>query len=147
MTAEFLRRAKSLAAAAVLAVVPASCIPSNVVARTDREVDLEPAAVVWRPATSADLPGYFRSTDRSGALATGLWLVEYQFRADGTFTGAALLQGEPDAFAVLTGSWDMPGPGTLVLDGAEPAEIEAAHGLLRISGPDGSVVLRREDLR
>jgi hypothetical protein len=131
--------------AAALALT--SCIPSNVVARTDREVALEPIAPSWRPATPDDLPGYFRSTERTGALATGLWLVEYQFRADGSFTGAALLQGDPDAFAVLSGAWEMPESGTLVLDGAEPARLEASPGLLRISGADGSVVLRREDLR
>lgn len=124
-----------------------ACIPSNVVARTDREVTIESAATAWRTATRADVSGYFRSEERTGALATGLWLVEYQFRDDGTFTGAALLQGDPDAFAVLSGDWSMPEDGVLVLDGAEPADLEAAEGLLRLSGPDGSVVLRREALR
>lgn len=129
------------------ALATSACIPSNVVARTDREVSLEPASVAWRAAAPDDLLGYFRSIERTGAVATGLWLVEYQFRADRTFTGAALLQGDPDAFAVLSGSWEMPGPGSLVLDGAEPARAEVAPGLLRISGADGSVVLRLEELR
>jgi hypothetical protein len=122
-------------------------VPSNVVAVTDRSVLVEAERAAWRPATAADVPGFYRSGEMTGALATALLRIEYLFDADGSFTGAALFAGPPPGFDTLSGSWTLDAEARLALDDAEPADLEAADGMLRLLGADGTVVLYREDLR
>lgn len=133
---------------AIAVLLPAGgCIPSSVVAATDRSVVVEADRAEWRPATAADVPGLYRSGPMTGALATALLTIDYLFVADGTFTGSALFSGPPPTFRVLSGTWVLDDDSNIVLDGADPATLEAANGMLRLSGADGTVVLYREDIR
>lgn len=136
-----------LVAISAFALPAAGCVPSNVVAATDRSVVVESDTAEWHPATLEDVPGYYSSGPMTGALATALLKLHYHFSPDGSFTGAALFPGPPAAFQVLSGSWTLGEDARLTLDDAEPADLEAADGMLRLTGPDGSVVLYREGLR
>jgi hypothetical protein len=130
-----------------LTLLPSACIAPSVVAREDRAVDLGAAEVDWRSATEADLPGTFVSTELSGPLATVLRKVVYLFEAEGTYTGAGLIDDVPPRFEVISGRWRIDGDG-LRLDGGAPATLEVAEdGSLRLSGEEGRVVLRREASR
>jgi hypothetical protein len=131
-----------------IAVSAAGCIPSNVVAVTDRAVVVEAEHATWRPATSADVPGLWSSSRLLGPVSTMLLEVVYLFEAEGHFTGAALFAGPPPEFKVLSGTWAFDAQGRFVLgDGADGAVLEAAEGMLRMSGEDGAVVLNRQELR
>jgi hypothetical protein len=124
------------------------CIPSNVVAPTDRAVRVDAANVVWSKGGAADLSGYWSSRELRGPLASAVRRLHYWFEADGRFTGAALLEGPPLAFEVLSGAWSFDAEGRLLLgEDAEPAQIEKAGELLRLTGSDGIVVLERVELR
>ncbi len=125
-----------------------SCIPSNVVAPTDRAVRVDAANAVWSKGGAADLSGYWSSRELSGPLASAVRRMHYWFEADGRFTGAALLEGPPLAFQVLSGLWSFDAEGQLLLgEDAEPARLEKSGEFLRLSGSDGVVVLEREELR
>jgi hypothetical protein len=137
-------RAAFLSAASLLS----GCIPSNVVAPTDRAVRVDAAAVVWGAGGAADLPGFWRSRELSGAVASAVRRLYYWFEPDGSFTGAALLEGPPLGFQVLRGTWSVDEQGRLMLgEDAEPAQLEKGEGLLRLRGSEGLVVLEREELR
>jgi len=128
----------------VLTLVGASgCIAPSVLDRENRAIEVTSAEIVWAPATAADLPGFYVSAELSGALAASVRGLVYRFFEDGSFTGAALLDGDPPHFEVLTGTWEL--ADGLRLDGAPPALLEVAPGgSLRLSGDEGVVVLRRE---
>jgi hypothetical protein len=71
----------------------------------------------------------------------------YRFGADGSYTGAALLDDAPPRFEVLSGTWRVEG-GALVLDDGPAATLEVApEGSLRLAGDEGRVVLRRQQAR
>ncbi len=126
-----------------VAVLP-SCYASNVVASRDRAVAAAPMPSDWRPATSSDLLGYHASTAIRGDAALSLRRVYYWFAADGTYTGAALIEGDDGyAFQTLSGTWSLDLAG-LHLDGAEPVPVDVAAGLVRIHSGSGEVVLARE---
>ena len=127
----------------------AGCVPSNVVAATDRSVVIEAERAEWQLAGPKDVPGLWSSTHLSGALAVALHKVIYHFEPDGHFTGAALLSGPPAAFQVLSGTWAFDADGRFRLgEDVEPAILErTTDGMLRLSGADGTVVLYREELR
>ncbi|MBK9385327.1 MAG: hypothetical protein IPN34_10985 [Planctomycetes bacterium] len=117
-------------------------------APTDRAVRVDAASVVWSKGGAADLSGYWSSRELRGPLASAVRRLHYWFEADGRFTGAALLEGPPLAFEVLSGVWSFDAEGRLLLgEDAEPAQLEKAAELLRLTGSDGVVVLEREELR
>ena len=121
-----------------------SCIAPSVVAHEDRALPLEGEDVVWLPATSADVPGTYVSTEITGPLAASLRKVVYLFESEGTYTGAGLIDDDPPHFEVIGGSWQMDADG-LHLDGSTAATVEVTEdGSLRLSGEEGRVILRRE---
>jgi len=121
-----------------------SCVPSNVVAVEDRAVVAAVETIEWGPAAETDIPGLYASMSIAGPAAASLLKIYYLFSADGALTAAALLDTPTNPeFQVLTGSWRFV-EGKLELDGAEPADVQAAEGFLRLSGAEGVVVLRRE---
>src|SRR5262245_26572052 len=123
------------------------CYASNVVATADRAVRATALPTDWRPATAADLAGYFASVEVTGAAAASLRQVYYWFEAGGRYTGAALVDGDAGpSFQTLDGAWQL-GDGGLVLDGADPVPVDVAANHLRIRAPGGAVVLRREVLK
>jgi hypothetical protein len=123
------------------------CIPSNVVAPTDRAVRVDAANVVWSAGDAADLSGYWSSRELTGPIASAVRRLHYWFEPDGSFTGAALLEGPPLAFAVLSGTFRFDEQRRLLLgEDAEPALLEKGGGLLRLTGADGIVVLEQEEL-
>lgn len=133
---------RSFALACVLGFT-ASCA-SSVVAVRDRAVQDELADVAWRPATAADLTGHWRAHRIQGAAAAVLLDLAYWLDADGHFSGAALFAGPPPTYEVLSGAWTLGADGTLQLgEDSEPARAEVAQGRLRLSGPEGSLVLER----
>ena len=137
--------AKTLGVALIL--LASSCIAPSVVDPALRGQRLVTADLEWAPATRADLPGTYVSTELSGPLAAVLRKVVYLFESGGTYTGAGLVDGDPPHFEVMTGLWTLDA-GQLVLDSGPPATIEVAQeGSLRLSGDEGSVVLRREQVR
>ncbi len=121
----------------------AACIPSNLVAPDERMVALDSDLVAWRPAERADVPGLYSSREITGTLAGSIWKLHYYFDEGGAYTGAALFAGSPPHFEVLSGTWTFES-GSLRLDDAEPAILEAGAGLLRLRGEEGSVVLERD---
>lgn len=140
--------ARSFAPSALLAVLLAGCIPSNVVAVEDRAVATPIATAEFVPATAEAFAGLYESVEITGAAAAALRKVYYLFRPGGRFTGAALLQdGGEERFATLSGAFTLQGGAVVLGEGAEPAQAEMAQDLLRLRGSDGTVVLRRVELR
>ena len=120
------------------------CIASNVVATEDRMVAQPVASLAFAPAPGLQLDGFYGSVEITGDAAIALRRIYYLFRADGTYTAAALGEaGERAEFQTLSGAWASDARG-LSLDGAEPVLLEQAEGHLRITAPNGAVVLRRE---
>jgi hypothetical protein len=134
-----------LLAAALAAQACAACFASSVVAPEDRAAFLSPEELPWQPYAGGPLAGLYASVAITGDLSLGLLKVYYHFMPDGTFTGAALLAGEPPAFQVLSGTWSLSAEGLRLGQGA-PAKLEAAPDHLRLSGAEGAVVLRQEPL-
>lgn len=135
------------AAFALFASFPLSmgaCIAPSVLAPENRATVLDGEHVEWAAGDGSTVPGTYVSTEISGRLATVLRKVVYLFQEDGAYTGAALVDGDPPRFEVIGGRWRMEGD-LLYLDDAPPAVLSAApDGSLRLSGEEGSVVLRRE---
>lgn len=133
---------------AALAALPwlCGCIASNVVAVADREVPVAPAALAFAPATTVP-DGLYESVDLTGDAAASLRGIWYLFRADGTYTAAALADVDGAlSFQTLAGTWQATADG-LVLDGASPVRLEQAQHHLRLTAPNGAVVLRRRSLQ
>jgi len=134
-------RAADVLATALLAVL-AGCTPSKTVEKGERAALPKPEDAVWRPATREDVVGDFESERVTGAAAASLRRAYYSFAADGTYSGAALVQEDARAvFQVLSGRWSL-AKGTLRLE-ADEAKASAAPGLLRLESEGGTVVLRR----
>ena len=133
-----------LFASLALALTAVACISPSVVDPTDRARASDPADQVWRAAKTSDLPGVYVSTNLTGSLANVLRKVVYLFEADGTYTGAALVDGVPAHFEAITGIWEMDGA-EITLDAAAAAQVEVSDDRsLRITGEQGQVILRRE---
>ena len=129
---------------ACIAALFGGCIASNVVATEDRMVAPPVASLAWAPAPGLQLDGFYESVEITGDAAIALRRIYYLFRADGTYTAAALGEtGTRAEFQTLSGTWVSDARG-LSLDGAEPVLLEGAEGHLRITAPNGAVVLRRE---
>lgn len=134
---------RALLVVATCGVLATACIPSNVVAPTERMV-VEPAdAPVFAAASATDVVGFHESIDVQGDAAVSLRKVYYLFEADGSYTGAALVDdGERRTFQTLSGRWSLSAAG-LVLDDQPAAPCEAGGGQLRITAPTGALRLRR----
>ena len=138
-----------LAPLALAAALLAGCFPSSVVAPEDRDANLGLGALdalAWVPLdpSAAPLDGLYASVSIEGDAALGLRRLYYHFAPGGAFTGAALLSTEPPAFQVLSGTWELTADGLRLGEGSPPARAEVASDHLRLSGPEGTVVLRRE---
>ncbi len=131
----------------LLAALPAAgCYASNVVARTDRLV-AAPAELPWVLADADAVPGFWQAAAITGDAALSLRAVYYWFERGGSYTGAALVEGDAGlAFQTLVGRWQVVA-GALRLDEGAPARLEAAPDHLRLSLPGGVLVLRRAELR
>lgn len=119
------------------------CIASNVVARNERMVVATVAELQFAPAPSLPLAGLYESLEITGDAAIALRKVYYLFLADGAYAAAWLT--EPDGkpgFQTGNGTWTTSAAG-LSLDGAEPVLLEQAEDHLRITAPNGVLVLRR----
>ncbi len=142
-----MRRRGAGGALAVAACLWSGCIASNVVASEDRSVQQPIAALPFAAAPTLVLDGLYESIAITGDAALSLRRIYYLFRPDGTFTAAALVDGETGAgFQTLSGTW-VNGDAGLSLDGAEPVRLEQADAHLRITAPNGAVVLRRSALQ
>jgi hypothetical protein len=133
--------------ALLTAIGAAGCIASNVVAPEQRFVVADTAELAFAPATPGALQGFYGSVDIRGDAATALRRIYYLFAADGTYTGAALADvGEHAQFQTLSGTWTLDERG-LALDGGEPVPCAVAGEHVRLTAPNGVVVLRREVLQ
>lgn len=133
-----------LACAAALAL--GACASSKTLAPSERAVLPVEEQRAWRPASAEDLRGLFVSTSIEGELAAVLREVQYWFDADGRFSGAALVTVPSPSFQTLEGRWSLHESRLELEGGAEPALAEVADDLLRLSGSDGRIVLRRRAL-
>lgn len=125
----------------------ASCIASNVLAHEQRLVAPSVADLQFVAAPGLQLEGLYDSVSITGDAALALRKVYYVWNPDGTYTAAALVEMDgKGAFQTLGGTWRSTAAG-LELDGKEPVQLEQAPGHLRITAPNGSLVLRREELR
>lgn len=142
-----MRPARIVAAALLLGPLAGSCIAPSVLAPENRAALLDGEQVEWTPGDGSRVPGTYVSTEISGRLAAVLRKVVYVFEEDGDYTGAALVHDDPPRFDVIGGRWRAEGD-VLYLDDAPPAALSVAEdGSLRLTGEEGSVVLRREALR
>lgn len=122
----------------------AACITPSVLDPADRTPRTGLEERSWNTALESDIAGTYVSEQLSGQLAVVLRMVIYRFEANGTYTGAALLDDDPPHFEVISGSWSLDEASMQLDDGpAAQAQVDRT-GALRFSGPDGTVVLRRE---
>ncbi|MEZ5977355.1 MAG: hypothetical protein R3F34_03960 [Planctomycetota bacterium] len=137
-----------IAGIALLCIAPiaASCAGTGTLSSDAREVVDVEASLEWVPGASEDVPGIYTSTSIEGPAAAVLREVHYRFAEDGTFTGAALLTQPVHQYTVLTGEWRVDGDQLYLSEDGEPARIEVAGDLLRMSGAEGVVVLRRRSV-
>jgi hypothetical protein len=122
----------------------AACISSSVLDPEDRTPREAAQDREWNEGLESDLPGTYVSEQLTGQLAVVLRMVVYRFEPDGAYTGAALLDGAPPHFEVISGSWSFESNALRLDDGPEARVHVASDGTLRLSGPDGTVILRRE---
>jgi hypothetical protein len=135
-----------VAAALVLALLASGCYASNVVAPADRAVVVLAPRLAWRAAVAGDLPGFYESTEITGASA-GAVLRAYMFLgARGEYSAAALVVGEDHPrFAVIVddGRWSLEPDGLDLHDGSARLQPFAAEGHLRLVSADATMVFKR----
>jgi len=136
-----MRRLSKTLSLLISGLLLSGCFPSNILAPEQRLAALGTDSYVWASAQEAQILGLHTSTDIEGPLARVLQRITYLFEPDGTYTAAALFYGPPANFKVLSGTWEF-ADGSLRLDDAAPAVLDATEGFLRIRGDEGSVVLR-----
>lgn len=124
-----------------------SCYASNVVAMEDRDVKAREDLAHWKPARAASIPGLYRSGTIEGESAASLLKLFYYFGDDGTYTAAALVGSSPPSFQVLSGEWSFSEGKLLLGEDSAPAGLEEFEDMLRISTPQGKVVLYRDEIR
>ncbi|MBL8754923.1 MAG: hypothetical protein JNK15_16580 [Planctomycetes bacterium] len=127
-------------------LVLAGCIASNPVAPDDRMVTAAVDKLQFAPAGQLALSGLYQSIDVRGDIALGLRRIWYWFRADGTYTAAALVEADAVAFQTRDGTWQLTAAG-LVLDGDAPVAVEVAGDHVRLTSASGSFVLHKELLQ
>lgn len=126
------------------------CYASNVVATSERAVEVAQKKVRWRPAEAADLPGFYASSAVEGAAAGALLKAYYYFGAEGSYSGAVLVVSpEGPRFMVLEeeGAYAFSEEGIDLKDGAGPVPVDAAPGQLRLRAPESTIVFERVELR
>jgi hypothetical protein len=125
----------------------AGCASSEPVAPEARAVKPAAETADWKPAQTATLLGTWHSRLVEGEPAASLLGLYYHFSADGSYAGAALVAGSPPAFQVQNGHWSL-AAGRLTLDeGEEPATLEEAPGMLRLTTSQGRVIFDRDESR
>ena len=120
----------------------AACISPSVVESSGRAVAAEASTLDWRPATASDLRGLYESTAIEGEVAASLWRVYYHFSVGGSYTGAALLVGDPPQFQTLSGTWSL-ADGQLDLGQGQVVRASVAGEQLKLESEGGVAVLRR----
>ena len=144
-----MRACACLAAWIACSATLAGCLSSSVVEPTARGVQPAEESRAWRPAESDELPGLYSSVSIEGPAAAVLLEVHYWIGPGdvhgGRFSGAALLAVPELHYEVLAGQWRLEqGALYLGLDAA-PSRVETSADLLRITGDEGAVVLRRRE--
>ena len=131
------------ALAAALLVLSA-CTASKPLDPKDRAAAPPPEAVAWHPATREDILGYFESERIAGEAAGALRRAFYAFAADGSYSGAALVQeGSHATFQVLSGRWTLTGQTLSLGEGSTPAKASAAPDRLRLESEGSTAYFRR----
>jgi hypothetical protein len=134
----------SLCAGLALATAACGMTQSNKLDEKARAASVAPENVAWKPATRADVVGYFESDRITGEAAASLRKVFYSFAADGTYSGAALVQeGAASKFQVLSGAWRLEGNVLDLGPDSTPAKAQAAPGRLRLDSEGGSAVFHK----
>lgn len=130
-----------------LLLVPAACIPSNVVARQDRAVATAVDDLQFAAAQGLAPRGLYESVAVTGDAALSLRKVYYLFAADGRYSAAALVEDAGvSAFQTLSGTWRMTAEG-LQLDDGDVLQVEVSGDHLRLSAAGGVLVLRAGELQ
>jgi len=128
--------------APTLLLALAACITPNVLDESARSVAPPPAVFAWQPARPEDLRGLFESISIEGESAAALWKIYYHFGEDGTYSGAALIQGgaQPE-FQTLSGTWKLD-EGRLNLGNDQVVQAFAAPGALKLDAEGTSMIFR-----
>jgi hypothetical protein len=138
-----MHRSASLAAL-VASALSCACTSSHPLEKKDRAVVEAPEAVVWHEAARTDVVGYFESDRITGDAAGSLRRAFYSFAADGTFSGAALVQDAgKTTFQVLSGKWSLRAGALDLGPDSPPAKAFAAPDRLKLESEGGSVVFHR----
>lgn len=137
-------RRTCLVAAFALASAACSMTESNKIDEKARAAKVAPENVAWKAATRDDVVGYFESDRITGDAAASLLRVFYSFAADGTYSGAALVQeAGASKFQVLAGHWKLEGNTLDLGPDAAPAKAQAAPGRLRLDSEGGSATFHK----
>jgi hypothetical protein len=138
-----------LAGPLVACALLAGCLASSVVEPAARGVQPAEEQRVWRPAASDELPGLYSSVSIEGPAAAVLREVHYWIGPSdsqgGRFTGAALFAVPELHYEVLEGRWRLEQGALYLGEDAASARAETSADLLRITGDEGTVVLRRRE--
>lgn len=124
----------------------AGCFGGTHIKPEERDIDVPMLDLAFQPAGAIVLDGLYESVDIQGDMALSWRKVYYLFSPNGSYTAAALGDGDAGpAFTTLTGTWKCEARG-LSLDDAEPLPLEQAPGHLRLSAAGGSLVLAQRKL-
>ncbi len=130
----------------VLGSLAAGCFGGTHIKPEERDIDVPVLDLAFQPAGQIVLDGLYESVDIQGDMALSWRKVYYLFSPNGSYTAAALGEGDAGpAFTTLTGTWKCEARG-LSLDDAEPLPLEQAPGHLRLSAAGGSLVLAQRKL-
>lgn len=133
-----------------LALGLSGCYASNVVESGDREVSETALKVTWRPASAADLPGFYASTAVEGEAAGALLKAYYYLGEEGSYSGAVLVVSpEGPRFMVLEedGDYRFSEEGLDLQDGAGAISVDAGPDQLRFRTEASTIVFERVELR
>lgn len=122
------------------------CFGGTHIKPEERDIDVPVLNLAFQPAGALVLAGLYESVDIQGDMALAWRKIYYLFSANGSYTAAALGEGDNGpAFTTLTGTWTCDARG-LSLDDSEPLQLEQAPGHLRVSAAGGSLVLAQRKL-
>jgi len=127
-------------------MVLSGCIASNVVDPGLRLLATGTESLAFVPAPEFAWAGLYMSVEVQGEAAASLRRIWYWFRADGTYTAAALIETDVVAFQTRDGTWRHAG-GQLHLDDGPPVAVEVVGEFVRLTSGAGRVVLRHEALQ
>lgn len=124
----------------------AACFGGTHIKPEERDIDVPVLDLAFQPAGALVLDGLYESVDIQGDMALSWRKVYYLFSPNGSYTAAALGDGDAGpAFTTLTGTWTCELRG-LSLDDSDPLPLEQAPGHLRLSAAGGSLVLAQRKL-